>query len=103
VESPYDKENNQSGNVEISNQGAFSSGNADGWSQTKKDSASGVSLSNAILISGFVLSILNICSSSLSVSGKDKAANQAETVKADDFTIDKTRPVITVTYDNNNA
>ena len=39
----------------------------------------------------------------LSVSGKDKAANQAETVKADDFTIDKTRPVITVTYDNNNA
>ena len=26
VESPYDKENNQSGNVEISNQGAFSSG-----------------------------------------------------------------------------
>ena len=29
VESPYDKENNQSGNVEISNQGAFSSGNAD--------------------------------------------------------------------------
>ena len=37
VESPYDKENNQSGNVEISNQGAFSSGNADGWSQTKKD------------------------------------------------------------------
>ena len=37
VESPYDKENNQSGNVEISNQGAFSSGNADGWSQIKKD------------------------------------------------------------------
>lgn len=37
------------------------------------------------------------------ISSVYKAANQAETVKADDFTIDKTRPVITVTYDNNNA
>lgn len=38
----------------------------------------------------------------LEVSGKDKAGNAAETVKAKDFTIDKTKPIITVTYDNEN-
>lgn len=38
----------------------------------------------------------------LEVSGKDKAGNVAETVKAKDFTIDKTKPIITVTYDNEN-
>lgn len=39
----------------------------------------------------------------LSVSGHDRANNLAATVEADDFTIDKTEPVITVTYDNENA
>lgn len=206
VESPYDKENNQSGNVEISNQGAFSSGNADGWSQTKKDKNLVTELKKSFTVKnnsneikmhikmtdragntsedelifsidktkpeikiafdnetpdaenttmfkenrvatitvternfeaadfkaditntdGVIpeLSAWQITENTenpdqsvstatitfaedgdytLSVSGKDKAANQAETVKADDFTIDKTRPVITVTYDNNNA
>ena len=206
VESPYDKENNQSGNVEISNQGAFSSGNADGWSQTKKDKNLVTELKKSFTVKNNsneikmhikmtdragntsedeqIFSIdktkpeikiafdnetpdaenttmfkenrvatitvternfeaadfkADITSTdgvipelsawqttentenpdqsvstatitfaedgdyTLSVSGRDKAANQAETVKADDFTIDKTRPVITVTYDNNNA
>lgn len=206
VESPYDKENNQSGNVEISNQGAFSSGNADGWSQTKKDKNLVTELKKSFTVKNnsneikmhikmtdragntsedeLIFSIDNTkpeikiafdneipdaenttmfkenrvatitvternfeaadfkaditntdgvipelsawqttentenpdqsvstatitfaedSDYTLSVSGKDKAANQAETVKADDFTIDKTRPVITVTYDNNNA
>lgn len=206
VESPYDKENNQSGNVEISNQGAFSSGNADGWSQTKKDKNLVTELKKSFTVKNnsneikmhikmtdragntsedelifsidktkpeikiafdnetpdaenttmfkenrvatitvternfeaadFKADITNTdgvipelsawqttentenpdqsvstatitfaedSDYTLSVSGKDKAANQAETVKADDFTIDKTRPVITVTYDNNNA
>lgn len=206
VESPYDKENNQSGNVEISNQGAFSSGNADGWSQTKKDKNLVTELKKSFTIKNnsneikmhikmtdragntsedelifsidktkpeikiafdnetpdaenttmfkenrvatitvternfeaadFKADITNTDGVipelsawqtaentenpdqsvstatitfaedgdyTLSVSGKDKAANQAETEKADDFTIDKTRPVITVTYDNNNA
>lgn len=206
VESPYDKENNQSGNVEISNQGAFSSGNADGWSQTKKDKNLVTELKKSFTVKNNsneikmhikmtdragntsedeqIFSIdktkpeikiafdnetpdaenttmfkenrvatitvternfeaadfkADITSTdgvipelsawqttentenpdqsvstatitfaedgdyTLSVSGQDKAANQAETVKADDFTIDKTRPVITVTYDNNNA
>ena len=206
VESPYDKENNQSGNVEISNQGAFSSGNADGWSQTKKDKNLVTELKKSFTVKNnsneikmhikmtdragntsedelifsidktkpeikiafdnetpdaenttmfkenrvatitvternfeaadFKADITNTDGVipelsawqttentenpdqsvstatitfaedgdyTLSVSGKDKAANQAETVKADDFTIDKTRPVITVTYDNNNA
>lgn len=206
VESPYDKENNQSGNVEISNQGAFSSGNADGWSQTKKDKNLVIELKKSFTVKNnsneikmhikmtdragntsedeqifsidktkpeikiafdnetpdaenttmfkenrvatitvternfeaadFKADITNTDGVipelsawqttentenpdqsvstatitfaedgdyTLSVSGKDKAANQAETVKADDFTIDKTRPVITVTYDNNNA
>ena len=39
----------------------------------------------------------------LEVSGRDMADHPAETVKADDFTIDKTEPVITVSYDNDNA
>lgn len=206
VESPYDKENNQSGKVEISNQGAFSSGNADGWSQTKKDKNLVTELKKSFTVKNnsneikmhikmtdragntsedelifsidktkpeikiafdnetpdaenttmfkenrvatitvternfeaadFKADITNTDGVipelsawqttentenpdqsvstatitfaedgdyTLSVSGKDKAANQAETVKADDFTIDKTRPVITVTYDNNNA
>ena len=206
VESPYDKENNQSGNVEISNQGAFSSGNADGWSQTKKDKNLVTELKKSFTVKNnsneikmhikmtdragntsedeqifsidktkpeikiafdnetpdaenttmfkenrvatitvternfeaadFKADITNTDGVipeltawqttentenpdqsvstatitfaedgdyTLSVSGKDKAANQSETVKADDFTIDKTRPVITVTYDNNNA
>lgn len=206
VESPYDKENNQSGNVEISNQGAFSSGNADGWSQTKKDKNLVTELKKSFTVKNnsneikmhikmtdragntsedeqifsidktkpeikiafdnetpdaenttmfkenrvatitvternfeaadFKADVTNTDGVipeltawqttentenpdqsvstatitfaedgdyTLSVSGKDKAANQAETVKADDFTIDKTRPVITVTYDNNNA
>lgn len=206
VESPYDKENNQSGNVEISNQGAFSSGNADGWSQTKKDKNLVTELKKSFTVKNnsneikmhikmtdragntsedelifsidktkpeikiafdnetpdaenttmfkenrvatitvternfeaadFKADITNTDGVipelsawqttentenpdqsvstatitfaedgdyTLSVSGKDKAANQAETVKADDFTIDKTHPVITVTYDNNNA
>lgn len=206
VESPYDKENNQSGNVEISNQGAFSSGNADGWSQTKKDKNLVTELKKSFTVKNnsneikmhikmtdragntsedelifsidktkpeikiafdnetpdaenttmfkenrvatitvternfeaadFKADITNTDGVipelsawqttentenpdqsvstatitfaedgdyTLSVSGKDKAANQAETVKADDFTIDKTRPVITVTYDNNNC
>ena len=206
VESPYDKENNQSGNVEISNQGAFSSGNADGWSQTKKDKNLVTELKKSFTVKNnsneikmhikmtdragntsedelifsidktkpeikiafdnetpdaenttmfkenrvatitvternfeaadFKADITNTDGVipelsawqttentenpdqsvstatitfaedgdyTLSVSGQDKAANQAETVKADDFTIDKTRPVITVTYDNNNA
>ena len=206
VESPYDKENNQSGNVEISNQGAFSSGNADGWSQIKKDKNLVTELKKSFTVKNnsneikmhikmtdragntsedelifsidktkpeikiafdnetpdaenttmfkenrvatitvternfeaadFKADITNTDGVipelsawqttentenpdqsvstatitfaedgdyTLSVSGKDKAANQAETVKADDFTIDKTRPVITVTYDNNNA
>lgn len=206
VESPYDKENNQSGNVEISNQGAFSSGNADGWSQTKKDKNLVTELKKSFTVKNnsneikmhikmtdragntsedelifsidktkpeikiafdnetpdaenttmfkenrvatitvternfeaadFKADVTNTDGVipelsawqttentenpdqsvstatitfaedgdyTLSVSGQDKAANQAETVKADDFTIDKTRPVITVTYDNNNA
>lgn len=206
VESPYDKENNQSGNVEISNKGAFSSGNADGWSQTKKDKNLVTELKKSFTVKNnsneikmhikmtdragntsedelifsidktkpeikiafdnetpdaenttmfkenrvatitvternfeaadFKADITNTDGVipelsawqttentenpdqsvstatitfaedgdyTLSVSGQDKAANQAETVKADDFTIDKTRPVITVTYDNNNA
>ena len=206
VESPYDKENNQSGNVEISNQGAFSSGNADGWSQTKKDKNLVTELKKSFTVKNnsneikmhikmtdragntsedelifsidktkpeikiafdnetpdaenttmfkenrvatitvternfeaadFKADITNTDGVipelsawqttentenpdqsvstatitfaedgdyTLSVSGQDKAANQAETVKADDFTIDKTRPVITFTYDNNNA
>lgn len=206
VESPYDKENNQSGNVEISNQGAFSSGNADGWSQTKKDKNLVTELKKSFTVKNnsneikmhikmtdragntsedelifsidktkpeikiafdnetpdaenttmfkenrvatitvternfeaadFKADITNTDGVipelsawqttentenpdqsvstatitfaedgdyTLSVSGQDKAANQAETVKSDDFTIDKTRPVITVTYDNNNA
>lgn len=36
----------------------------------------------------------------LEVSGRDRAGNAAETVRAEDFTIDKTRPVITVAFDN---
>ncbi len=206
VESPYDKENNQSGKVEISNQGAVSGGNADGWSQTKKDKNLVTELKKSFTVknnsneikmhikmtdragntsedelifsidktkpeikiafdnetpdaenttmfkenrvatitvternfeaadfkeditntdgvipelsawqttentenpdqsvSTATITFAEDGDYTLSVSGKDKAANQAETVKADDFTIDKTRPVITVTYDNNNA
>lgn len=39
----------------------------------------------------------------LEISGSDAAGNVAETVKAEDFTIDKTEPVITVSYDTENA
>lgn len=39
----------------------------------------------------------------LEISGVDAANNAAETVKAEDFTIDKTEPVITVSYDTENA
>lgn len=34
---------------------------------------------------------------------KDKAGNESNTVKVDEFTIDKTIPVISVSYDNNSA
>lgn len=34
---------------------------------------------------------------------KDQAGNESNTVKVDEFTIDKTIPVISVSYDNNSA
>lgn len=39
----------------------------------------------------------------LSMSGHDRAGNLAKSVDAEEFTIDKTKPVITVTYNNANV
>lgn len=39
----------------------------------------------------------------MTISGRDRVGNSAETVSLEEFTIDKTSPVIHVTYDNENA
>lgn len=39
----------------------------------------------------------------ITINGHDRAHNMAETMKQEEFTIDKTEPVITVSYDNENA
>ena len=82
VESPYDKENNQSGNVEISNQGAFSSGNADGWSQTKKDKNLVTELKKSFTVKN------NSNEIKMHIKMTDRAGNTSEDEQI--FSIDKT-------------
>ena len=92
VESPYDKENNQSGNVEISNQGAFSSGNADGWSQTKKDKNLVTELKKSFTVKN------NSNEIKMHIKMTDRAGNTSEDELI--FSIDKTKPEIKIAFDN---
>lgn len=92
VESPYDKENNQSGNVEISNQGAFSNGNADGWSQTKKDKNLVTELKKSFTVKN------NSNEIKMHIKMTDRAGNTSEDEQI--FSIDKTKPEIKIAFDN---
>lgn len=92
VESPYDQENNQAGKVEIGNQGAFSSGDAEGWSQTRTDKNLVTELKKSFAVKN------NSNEIKMHVKMTDRAGNTSEDELI--FSIDKTKPEIKIEFDN---
>lgn len=95
LESPEDSGNNQSGVVEIDNKGKFSGDK--GWDNARKrtDENLVTKISKTITVSNNSNDIV------LRVRLTDRAGNTLEPTELQ-FSIDKTRPVIDVQYDNNN-
>ena len=92
VESPYDKKNNQTGRIEINNNGELASGNTDGWSKTKTEKNLVTELRKTLTVKN------NSNEIKVHVKIMDRAGNSSEDeIK---FSIDKTKPVIKVTFDN---
>ncbi len=94
VQAPYSTENNQTGRVELDNDGEFTEeSNAEGWSRTKTEKNLVTELQKNIRVSN------NSNDISVSVRMTDRAGNTSE--KELSFSIDKTEPVITIEFDNN--
>lgn len=91
VKSNYDTQNNQSQTVEIANSGNGSS--VGGWSVDKTDKNLVTQMSRNITVNNNSNDIV------LTVKLTDRAGNETEIEKK--FSIDKTKPVIDVKYDNN--
>lgn len=91
VKSNYDTQNNQSQTVDIAN--SVSGSNVGGWSFDKKDNNLVTQMSRNITVKNNSNDIV------LTVKLTDRAGNETKIEKK--FSIDKTKPVIDVKYDNN--
>ena len=91
VKSNYDTQNNQSQIVEIANSGNGSS--VGGWSVDQKDNNLVTQMSRNITVKNNSNDIV------LTVKLTDRAGNETKIEKK--FSIDKTKPIIDVKYDNN--
>ena len=91
VKSNYDTQNNQSQTVDIAN--AVSGSSVGGWSVDQKDNNLVTQMSRNITVKNNSNDIV------LTVKLTDRAGNETKIEKK--FSIDKTKPVIDVKYDNN--
>lgn len=91
VEAPYDTENDQSGSVTVAND--KSTTGDDGWTQTQSETNLVYVMKKTITVNNNSNDIV------LNVKMTDRAGNTSE--EEITFSIDKTAPVIEVTYDNN--
>lgn len=91
VKSNYDTQNNQSQTVDIAN--SVSGSSVGGWSFDEKDNNLVMQMSRNITVKNNSNDIV------LTVKLTDRAGNKTEIEKK--FSIDKTKPVIDVKYDNN--
>ena len=91
VKSNYDTQNNQSQTVDIAN--SVSGSSVGGWSFDKKDNNLVTQMSRNITVKNNSNDIV------LTVKLTDRAGNETKIEKK--FSIDKTKPVIDVKYDNN--
>lgn len=91
VKSNYDTQNNQSQTVDIAN--SVSGSSVGGWSFDEKDNNLVTQMSRNITVNNNSNDIV------LTVKLTDRAGNKTEIEKK--FSIDKTKPVIDVKYDNN--
>lgn len=95
VTAPYDTDNNQSGVVELNNDLTFTNGVDNGWSKAKTDSNLVTEMNKSIIVKNNSNNII------VRVRVTDRAGNVSE--QETQFSIDKTAPDFTVTYDNNTA
>ena len=93
VVAPYDTENNQSGKVSVNNDKTFAEGSDSDWKQTKSEANLVTEMEKTITVNNNSNDIV------VKVKMMDRAGNTSE--KEITFSIDKTKPVIEVTYDNN--
>ncbi len=93
VVAPYDIENNQSGKVTVNNDKSFAEGSDSDWKQTKSEVNLVTEMKKTITVNNNSNDIV------VKVKMMDRAGNTSE--KEITFSIDKTKPVIEVTYDNN--
>ena len=90
---PYDTENNQSGKITVNNDKSIAEGSDSDWKQTKSESNLVTEMEKTITVNNNSNDIV------VKVKMMDRAGNTSE--KEITFSIDKTKPVIEVTYDNN--
>lgn len=93
VTAPYDTNNNQSGKVTVDNNRKMSGDS--GWKQDKTEANLVYVMKKTVTVSNNSNDIV------VKVKMTDRAGNTSE--KSIKFSIDKTAPVITVSYDNNSA
>lgn len=93
VVAPYDTENNQSGKVTVNNDKSIAEGSDSDWKQTKSEANLVTEMEKTITVNNNSNDIV------VKVKMMDRAGNTSE--KEITFSIDKTKPVIEVTYDNN--
>ncbi len=94
VKAPYDKENNQSGSLELLNDKSYKEGsNSSGWEKTKTEKNIVTQMTKTLTVKNNSNEII------VNVKMTDRAGNVTETPIV--FSIDKTNPKIEVTYDNN--
>lgn len=95
VIAPYDTERNQKGTIEIDHKGEKKQGSAAGWERTGKEKNLVTELTGKLTVSNNSNDIV------LTVKMTDRAGHTS--TQRDKFDIDKTNPVIHISYDNNKA
>lgn len=97
VEAPYDKGNNQKGHVTVNNDGSLSTseGKDIDWKITDREANLITEMQYNMVVNNNSNDIV------VKVKMRDRAGNTSE--KQLSFSIDKTAPVIEITYDNNDA
>lgn len=93
VTAPYDTEKNQKGTVGIDNAGEKKKGSASGWKRTGREKNLVTKLTGNLMVSHDSNDI------TVNVKLTDRAGHISK--KKIKFSIDKTRPVIQISYDNN--
>lgn len=93
VTAPYDTGKNQKGTIEIDNNGEKKQGSATGWERTGKEKNLVTELTGKLTVSNNSNDIV------VKIKMTDRAGHTS--TKQDTFGIDKTNPVIRISYDNN--